>query len=105
VAKDKREIFHLFSRFHWKIVNNKSQFLILALLAFHTLHVLDTTNGNAPEHPQRPITSRRKTASGQVPTGIRTAARRRKGTADVIAKISFSRQKIKHCTVMWPHPD
>jgi hypothetical protein len=93
-----------FIRVHWKIVNNKSQFLILMLLAFHILHVWDTTNGNAPENPQRRVTSRIKTASGLVPTGIRTAVWRRRGTVDVIAKISFSRHKIKHGAVMWPHP-
>jgi hypothetical protein len=27
---------------HWKIVNNKSQLLILALLVFHILHIWDT---------------------------------------------------------------
>jgi hypothetical protein len=42
----------------------------------------------------------KKTASSSRFQQVFTAARRRRGTADVIAKISFSRQKIKHGAVM-----
>jgi hypothetical protein len=57
----------------------------------------ETESLNAPEHPQRRVTSReKKLLWARFQVFEQQPSSRRSGAADILAKICFSRQKIKH---------